>query len=143
MNFDDISVEDAIEHIRQRRAENRRKLEETNKLVMELIGLGRFKEAKRLIEENASSHFTLFARAEEREKCGDLEEAAELLWENIYINGADVLADYKKLMEILRKLECYIGELKVAEIFLHFADRFGSDGISLRIEELRKMLASV
>jgi hypothetical protein len=142
VDFENIHVKEVIDHIRHRREENRLKLEETNKLVMELIRLGRLAEAKRLIDESASKPFTLYAKAEEHENGGDLEYAAELLWENIYANGADAAANFKKLMDILRKLECCEGELKVAEIYLHFTDRFGVEEILARIENLRKMLAS-
>ena len=141
-DFEKISVTDAVEHIKRRRAENTVKLEENNRLVMELISLGRLKEAKRLIDEGGSKHYTLFAKAEEYESEGNLEAAADCYWENIYTNGADACANYKKLMDVLHRIDCCAGELKVAEIYLNFSDRYEADEISMRIEELRKMMAS-
>ena len=142
LEFENIRVAGAVEHIRLRREQNRLKLEENNRLVMDLVRLGRLHEARRLIEEGASRQVALFAKAEECENCGDLEEAARLLWENIYAKGADATVNFVKLMEVLRRLGCCEGELKVAEVFLHFTDRYGADRITKRIEEIRRMMAS-
>lgn len=142
VDFEKISVAEAIEHIKRRRAENKVRLEENNRLVMELISLGRLKEAKRLIDEGGSKHYTLFAKAEEYENEGHLEAAADCYWENIYVNGADACANYKRLMDVLHRIDCCVGELKVAEIYLNFSDRYESDDISARIDELRKTVAS-
>jgi len=142
VDFEKISVAEAIEHIKKRRIENRNRLEESNRLVMELISLGRLQEAKKLIDEGGSKHYTLFARAEEYENEGNLEAAVDSYWENIYINGADARANYKRLMDVLHKIDCCKGELKVAEIYLNFSDRFEADEIEARIEGLRKMMAS-
>jgi hypothetical protein len=143
VDFENIRVEEAINHIRRRQEENRSRLEETNNLAMELIRLGRQREAKRLIDESVSGHLRLLARAEQCENCGDLEDAAELLWENIYVNGADSAVNFRKLMNVLRKLGCCEGELKVAEIFLHFTDRFVADEILARMKDVRKMQARI
>lgn len=142
VDFEKISVAEAVEHIRRQRVENMAKLEENNRLVMELISLGRLKEAKRLIDEGGSKHYTLFAKAEEYENEGNLEAAADCYWENIYGNGADACANYKRLMDVLHRIDCCEGELKIAEIYLNFSDRFETDDISARIEELRKMMTS-
>jgi len=142
IDFEKISVAEAIEHIKKRRADNRKRLEESNRLVMELISLGRLKEAKKLIDEGGSKHYTLFAKAEEYENEGNLEAAVDCYWENIYVNGTDACSNYKKLMDVLHRIDCCEGELKVAEIYLNFSDRFEADEISARIEELRKMMAS-
>ena len=109
---------------------------------MELISLGRLKEAKKLIEEGSSKHYTLFAKAEKYENDGNLEAAVDCYWENIYINGVDACANYKRLMDVLHRIDCCEGELKVAEIYLKFSDRFEADEISARIEGLRKMMES-
>ncbi len=142
VDFEKISVAEAIEHIKKRRAECRNRLEENNRLVMELISLGRLKEAKRLIDEGGSRHYTLFAKAEEYENEGNLEAAVDCYWENIYVNGADACANYKRLMNVLHRIDCCEGELKVAEIYLNFSDRFETEEISARISELRRAMAS-
>ena len=142
VDFQKISVEEAVEHIKRQRAENTTKLEENNRLVMELISLGRLREAKKLIDEGGSKHYALFAKAEEYENEGQLEEAVDCYWENIYVNGADACANYKRLMDVLHRIDCCEGELKVAEIYLHFSDRYEADKISARIEELRKTMTS-
>ena len=142
VNFEQISVEEAVEHIKSRRAENTSRLEENNRLVMELISLGRLREAKKLIDEGGSKHYALFAKAEEYENSGNLEAAVDCYWKNIYVNGADACANYKRLMDVLHRIDCCEGELKVAEIYLHFSDRFEADRISARIDELRKTIAS-
>ncbi|HER44210.1 MAG TPA: hypothetical protein ENO08_07100 [Candidatus Eisenbacteria bacterium] len=143
VDFETISVMEAVEHIKARRAECRGRLEENNRLVMELIRLGRLKEAKKLIDEGGSRHYALFAKAEEYEKAGNLEAAVGCYWENIYVNGADASANYKRLMNLLHRIDCCEGELKVAEIYLNFSDRFEADEIASRISELRRMTASV
>ena len=142
VDFEKISVAEAIAHIKQQREENRNRLEESNRLVMELISLGRLKEAKKLIDEGGLKHYSLFTKAEKHENDGNLEAAVDCYWENIYFNGADACANYKRLMDVLHKIDCCEGELKVAEIYLNFSDRFEADKISTRIEELRKMMAS-
>ncbi len=142
VDFDKITVTEAVEHIKRQRAENTSRLEENNRLVMELISLGRLKEAKKLIDEGGSKHYALFAKAEEYENEGNLEAAVDCYWQNIYINGADACANYKRLMDVLQRIDCCEGELKVAEIYLNFSDRFEAEKISARIEELRRMMAS-
>lgn len=142
VDFEKISVDEAVEHIKRRRAECRNRLEENNRLVMELISLGRLKEAKRLIDEGGSRHYALFAKAEEYENEGNLEAAVDCYWENIYVNGADACANFKRLMDVLRRIDCCEGELKVAEIYLNFSDRFETEEISARISELRRTMAS-
>lgn len=142
IDFEKISVAEAVEHIKKRKAECRSRLEESNRLVMELISLGRLKEAKKLIDEGGSRHYALFAKAEEYENEGNLEAAIDCYWENIYVNGADACVNYKRLMNVLHRINCCEGELKVAEIYLNFSDRFEVDDISARISELRRTIAS-
>lgn len=138
-----ISVDEAIDLIEQRREERRERLEERNRLAMELIGLGRLKEAKKLIEESTSKQLTMFARAEDCENCGELEEAAKLYWHNIFVNGADASANFKRLMDVLERLNRCDCEMKVAKIYLHFADRFESGPLENKIEELKGRMTSV
>ncbi|MCK4351500.1 MAG: hypothetical protein KAX13_11605 [Candidatus Krumholzibacteria bacterium] len=143
IGLEKVSVEEAIDLIELRRDERRIKLEERNRLAMELISLGRLKEAKRLIEKSTSEQLTMFARAEDCENCGEIEEAAKLYWHNIFMNGADASANFKRLMNILERLEKCDFEMKVAKIYLHFADRYESGPLEHRIEELKSRLASV
>jgi hypothetical protein len=143
IGLEKISVVEAIDLIEQRRNERREKLEERNRLAMELISLGRLKEAKKLIEENTSQQLAMFARAENCENCGELEEAAKLYWHNIFINGADASANFKRLMDVLEQLNRCDCEMKVAEIYLHFADRFESGPLERKIEELKGRMTSV
>lgn len=143
IGLEQISVDEAIERIERRRKERRLQLEERNRLAMELIGLGRLKEAKRLIEESTSEQLTMFARAEDCENCGELEEAAKLYWRNIFVNGADATANFKRLMEVLERLERCDCEIKVARIYLHFADRYESETLENRIRQLKSRLSSV
>ena len=138
-----ISVEEAIDLIENRRDERRERLEERNRFAMELIGLGRLKEAKKLIEESTSEQLTMFARAEDCENCGELEEAAKLYWHNIFVNGADASANFKRLMDVLELLNRCDCEMKVAKIYLHFADRYEIGAIENKIEELKGRLASI
>lgn len=143
IGLEQISVEEAIDLIERKRNERRVKLEERNRLAMELISLGRLKEAKRLLEESTSEQLTMFARAEDCENCGDLEEAAKLYWRNIFVNGADAAVNFKRLMEVLERLDRCDCEIKVAKIYLHFADRYESGSLEHKIEELKSRLTSV
>jgi hypothetical protein len=143
IGLEKISVDEAIDLIEQRRIEQRERLEERNRLAMELISLGRLREAKRLIEESTSEQLTMFARAEDCENCGELEEAAKLYWHNIFVNGADASANFKRLMDVLERLNRCDCEMKVAKIYLHFADRYESDPLEHKIEKLKGRLTSV
>lgn len=143
IGLEKISVKEAIDLIEGRRDERRERLEERNRLAMELIGLGRLKEAKKLIEKSTSEQLTMFARAENCENCGELEEAAKLYWHNIFMNGADASANFKRLMDVLERLNRCDSEMKVAKIYLHFADRYESGSLEHKIEELKSRLASV
>ncbi len=143
IGLEEISVKEAIDLIEGRRDERRERLEERNRLAMELIGLGRLKEAKKLIEKSTSEQLTMFARAEDCENCGELEGAAKLYWHNIFMNGADASANFKRLMDVLERLNRCDCEMKVAKIYLHFADRYESGSLEHKIEELKSRLASV
>ncbi len=143
IGLEKISVKEAIGLIEGRRDDRRDRLEERNRLAMELIGLGRLKEAKKLIEKSTSEQLTMFARAEDCENCGELEEAAKLYWHNIFVNGADASANFKRLMDVLERLNRCDCEMKVAKIYLHFADRYESGSLEHKIEELKSRLASV
>lgn len=137
LNLKDISVKEAIEHIKNKRIENKKKFDETYKKAEKLIESGKFEEAQKLTQEDVLGFYPVYADAEEKEKVGNLEEAAELYWRNIYTNGTDAPANSKRLLIVLRKLGRLSDELKVAEIYLNFVSKNDYPIIEKRIEDIK------
>jgi len=136
-NLENIPVEEAIEHIKNKRIENRRKFDENYKRAEKLIESGKFEEAQKLTQEDVLGYYPDYAEAEKKEKAGKLEEAAELYWRNIYTNGTDAPASFKRLLIVLRKLGRLSDELKVAEIYLKFVNKSDYPNIEKRIEGIK------
>lgn len=137
LNLKNISVKEAIEYIKNKRIENRRKFDGNYKKAEKLIESGKFEEAQKLTQEDVLGYYPVYAEAEEKEKAGKLEEAAELYWRNIYTNGTDAPANFKRLLIVLGKLDRLSDELKVAEIYLEFVNKNDYSKIEKRIEGIR------
>ncbi|MFB0562272.1 MAG: hypothetical protein ACETWM_13795 [Candidatus Lokiarchaeia archaeon] len=114
LNFENISVKQAIRHIKNKRKENLKKFDENYEKALKLIDLGKYYEAQRLTNEDVLGYYHVYIEAEQKEKAGKLEEAAEIYWRNIYINGTEAPANFKRLLIILRKLNRLSEELKIA-----------------------------
>ncbi len=140
LNLKDISVKEAVEHIKNKRAENRRRFDENYKKAEKLINSGKFDEAQKLTQADVLGYYPVYAEAEKKEKEGKLEEAAELYWRNIYVNGTDAPANFRKLLTISRKLGRLSDELKVAEIYLKFVNKNDYAKIEKRIESIKKKM---
>ena len=136
-NLENIPVKEAIEHIRNKRIENRKKFDENYKKTEKLIESGKFEEAQKLTREDVLGYYPVYAEAEKKEKAGKLEEAAELYWRNIYNNGTDAPANFKRLLIVLGKLGRLSDELKVAEVYLKFVGKSDYLKIEKRIEGIK------
>jgi len=136
-NFENIPIKEIIEHIRNKRIENRRKFDENYKKAEKLIESGKFEKAQKLTREDVLGYYSVYAEAEKKEKAGKLEEAAELYWRNIYTNGTDGPANFKRLLIVLGKLSRLSDELKVAEIYLKFINKSDYPKIKKRIEDIK------
>lgn len=120
LNLENISVKEAVEHIKNKQIENKRKFDENYKEADKLIALNKIEESLKLINEDVLGYLDVYEEAYKKEKAGKLEEASELYWKNIYTNGTDAPANFKRLLVVLRKLGQLSDELKVAEIYLNF-----------------------
>lgn len=141
LNLENISVEEAVEHIKNRRIENRRKFDENYKKAEKLIESGKFEEAQNLTHEDVLGYYPIYAEAEKKERAGKLEEASELYWKNIYTNGTDALANFNRLLIVLKKLDRLSDELKVAEIYLNYVNESDYPKIGKRIEDIKRKLS--
>jgi len=110
-------IEEVVENIKNKRIANRRKFHENLIKAEKLIESGKFEEAQKLTQEDVIVYYHVYAEAEKKEKAGKLEEAAELYWTNISINGTDAPANFTRLMVILKKLGRLSEALKVSEIY--------------------------
>ena len=140
-NLENIPIKETIEHIRNKRIENRRKFDENYKKAEKLIESGKFEEAQKLTREDVLGYYPVYAEAEKKEKAGKLEEAAELYWRNIYTNGTDAPANFKRLLVVLGKLGRLSDELKVAEIYLKFINKSDYPKIEKRIEGIKRKMS--
>lgn len=141
LNLENISVKEAVEHIKNKRTENKRKFDENYKKAEKLIESGKFEEAQKLTQEDVLGYYPVYAEAEKKEKAGNLEEANELYWRNIYTNGTDAPANFNRLLSVLSKLGRLSDELKVAEIYLQFVNQNDYPKIEKRIEGIKRKLS--
>jgi hypothetical protein len=131
------SVKEVVKYIKKKRIANKRKFDENYKKAEKLIESGKFKEAQKLTREDVLGYYPVYAEAEKKEKAGKLEEAAELYWRNIYTNGTDGPANFKRLLIVLGKLGRLSDELKVAEIYLKFINKSDYPKIEKRIKGIK------
>jgi hypothetical protein len=141
LNLTNISIKETIGHIKNKRIENIRKFDKNYKNAKKLIQSGKFEKAQKLTQEDVLGYYPIYSEAEGKEKIGKLEEAAELYWRNIYTNGTDAPANFKRLLVILKKLGRLSDELKVAEIYLHFVNKNDYSKIEKRIEDIRRKMS--
>jgi hypothetical protein len=139
IKLEDISIEDAIQHIENKRTKNSNKAERLDERVDKLFDKDMLLEAQELISKDVTSYYHVYAEAKAQEKAGNLTKAARIYWKNIYVNGTDAPANYKKLLIVLRKLNRLKDELKVAQIYEHFLDdAIDVQKIQKRIESIKK-----
>jgi hypothetical protein len=74
------------------------------------------------------------------EKEGKLEEAAKIYWSNIYENGTDAPANFKRLLIVLSKLGRKKEELTVAKLYTSFVKDKELDKLKKRILNIEKKL---
>lgn len=122
-NFKNITIEEACINIKNKREENKKIFDENYEKANKLIDLGKYKEAEKLTSKDVLGYYHIYAKAENEEKLGNLEEAAKLYWKNIYLNGSDAPANFKRLLIIFKKLDQLEDELKLAKIYLNFVSK--------------------
>lgn len=116
----EIDLDEAVSKIKEKRKENQKAQKSTSKDVL--------------------GYFSVYAKAEKLEKEGKLEDAAIIYWKNIYENGSDAPANFKRLLIVLSKLKRKKEELSVALIFSSFVNGKEKDKIEKRIANIKKKL---
>ena len=137
LNLENIVIEEAIEHIKIKRMNNIERFDQNYKKAANLIESGKYIDANKLTQEDVLGYYSVYADAEEKEKAGKLDDAAELYWKNIYVNGTDAPANFNRLLIVLKKLGRLSDELKVAEIYLNFVKDTEYPKIEKRIKSLK------
>jgi hypothetical protein len=89
------------------------------------------------------AYFPVYQKAEKLEKEGNLEEAAKIYWSNIYENGTDAPANFKRLLIVLSKLGRKKEELAVAKIYSSFVKEKELEKLKKRIINIEKKLSKV
>jgi len=137
-----INVKEVISAIKKKREDNIKKFEEIYSKAEKLIRQGKIQKAQELTSQDVLSYFHVYKKAEKLEKEGSLEEAAEIYWSNIYENGTDAPANFKRLLIILSKLDRKKEELSVAKIYSDFVKEKDREKLERRIENIRSKIDS-
>lgn len=118
----EMDIDEAVSKIKEKRKQNQK--------------------AQKLTSEDVTGYFQVYSSAEKLEKAGKLEDAAKTYWRNIFENGTDAPANFKRLLIVLSKLGRKKEELSVALIYLAFVKEKEREKIKKRIENIRKKLDS-
>lgn len=128
------------ESIKEKRKKNNEKYDNNIKRALELIGEGKSLQAQRLSEKDVQGFYEYYVMAENEEKSGNLKEAANIYWYNIFHNGTDAPANFTRLMILLRKMDEFELELKVANLFKNFVHHSDIDKLEKRIATIQKKI---
>lgn len=138
----EMDIDEAVSKIKEKRKQNQKKFNENYKKAESLINKGQYQKAQKLTSEDVTGYFQVYSSAEKLEKAGKLEDAAKTYWRNIFENGTDAPANFKRLLIVLSKLGRKKEELSVALIYLAFVKEKEREKIKKRIENIRKKLDS-
>jgi len=138
----DINFKEVISVIKRRRENNIKKFEENSAKASELAGQGKFKKAQDLTSQDVLGYYHVYAKANKLEKEEKLEEAAKIYWKNIYENGTDAPANFKRLLIVLSKIGRKKDELSVAKIYSAFVKEKDREKLERRITNIKKKLNS-
>ena len=136
----DINIDKAVSTIRNKRIDNQRKFESNYEKAKALIKKGQTQKAQELTSQDVLGYFPVYQKAEKLEKEGKLEEAAKIYWSNIYENGTDAPANFKRLLIVLSKLGRKKEELTVAKLYTSFVKDKELDKLKKRILNIEKKL---
>lgn len=139
----DINIDKAISTIRNKRKDNQRKFKSIYEEAKELIRKGQTQKAQELTSQDVVSYFTVYQKAEKLEKEGNLEEAGKVYWSNIYENGTDAPANFKRLLIVLSKLGRKKEELSVAKIYTYFIKKKELEKLKKRIINIEKKIKKI
>lgn len=109
-----LIVRKAIKIIKKKRKRNKEIFNENYNQAMKLIDKGKAKKAQKLTSPDVLDYVEVYNKAKSFEDEGNFEKAADLYWHNIIDNGTDAPANFNRLLIVLRKLERYEDELKIA-----------------------------
>lgn len=138
----DINIDKAVSTIRNKRKDNQRKFKSNYEKAKALIRKGQTQKAQELTSQDVVAYFPVYQKAEKLEKEGNLEEAAKTYWSNIYENGTDAPANFKRLLIVLSKLGRKKEELSVAKIYSSFVKEKELDKLKKRISNIKKKINS-
>jgi len=136
----DITTDEAVSMILKKRKNNRREFESNYDKAKTIIRKGQTQKAQELTSQDVLGYFHVYQKAEKLEKEGNLEKAAKIYWSNIYENGTDAPANFKRLLIVLRKLGRKKEELTVAKIYSAFVKEKELQKLKKRIINIEKKL---
>jgi accessory colonization factor AcfC len=138
----DINVEEVILAIKKKKQKNISTFEENYAKAVELMGQGKAKKAQDLTTQDVIGYYDIYAKANKLEEEGKLEDAAKIYWKNIYENGTDAPANFKRLLIVLSKIGRKKEELSVAKIYSAFVKEKDREKLERRITKIKKKLNS-
>jgi len=138
LNISKFRVEKMVKIIEKKRAKNRTEFNKNYEKAIRFIKAGKDKKAQELSSTDVLGYYSVYAEAEKKEKQGDLRSAAKLYWKNIFVNGTDAPANFRRLLIVLGKLGEFEDELKVARVYLHFVGDRDRLWLDRRIKKLQK-----
>jgi len=144
LNISKLSVEKIVEIIENKRAKSKRKFDKNYEKIDKLIKAGKWKKPELIskFDKDVLGYYPIYAKAEKKEKQGNLRAAAKLYWKNIFVNGTDAPANFRRLLIVLDKLNELEDELKVARVYLHFVGDRDQLWLGRRIKRLQKKLSA-
>ena len=98
---------------------------------------GRHEEAIKLSSSDYIGFVGFYYLAEKEEKKQNFQRAAEIYWYNLYHNGTDAPANFRRLLILLRKMKEYRKELRVAELYKRFVNPSMFEEINKRIATIK------
>lgn len=136
----EINIDKVVSTINKKRENNQSKFDENYEKAKTLIKKGQTKKAQELTSQDVIGYFPIYRKAEKLEKEGKLEEAAKIYWSNLYDNGTDAPANFKRLLIVLSKLGRKQEELSVAKIYSSFVKEKDREKLKSRIINIEKKL---
>lgn len=140
LNISKFRVEKMVKIIEKKRARNQKEFNKIYEKIDRLIKAGKWKKPESIpkFDKDVLGYYPVYAKAEKKEKRGDLRGAAKLYWKNIFVNGTDAPANFRRLLIVLEKLNELEDELKVARVYLHFVGDRDQLWLERRIKRLQK-----
>lgn len=129
-----------LDHIQSMRYKNLQKQEENFEKALAHIDKGNFNAANRLLSKDVVSFYDYYLLGQAEEKNGNISRAAEIYWFNIYHNGTEAFGSFERLMILLRKMNDFQKEYKIAKLYRNFVNVSNFDKIDKRIETITKKM---